>query len=83
MYLPLPKFQIQTLHYIQIHTILTHTCMHIYIVCGLSDVISTWRASLPALKEHSKVHSKLQQNAFDVFGTQTHVCKTMYDHIYR
>jgi hypothetical protein len=56
--------------------------MHIHIALGLRIEISARLKSHLALNKANKMHSKLQQNAFDVFETRTPHTRVISDHMY-
>ncbi len=56
--------------------------MHIHIALGLKVDISARREAHLALNEADKMHSDLQQNAFDVFGTRTPHSMVISDDMY-
>jgi hypothetical protein len=60
-------------------------CLHISLALGLKSTNKRQARSSPgaaALNEADKIHSKLQQNAFDIFGDQRHLSLVICDHIY-
>ena len=62
--------------------VLVCICMHIHIVLDLRVEISARRKAHLGLNETDKMHSKLQQKIFHVFGTQTHYFTVVCDHMY-
>jgi hypothetical protein len=62
--------------------VLVCVCMHIHIALGLRVEINARREAHLALNEAVKMHSKLQQNAFAVFGTRTPHSMVISDHMY-